>query len=712
MFSLSVTAVTGADGVTVGTLQAQRTELGETICAHLELQASRCVVAFIGDAISTTSDSSSTSAVDDISFTVLVNGFSSSSSAELAHDNLQFYLTESPSFSVLLQSTGSGFTADFAARSGLQLLAVMYVGGSVADVSAEDSDSSRLGYSCDLTASLRLSWEVISVGDGVTPGSASGLVQLSLEMIQSGAVSTWFGGGIVQHDVLSMVPSQGTAPNVVYLYLPSSQTVGEYTMEGYSASAIHSDPRRRIDSGVIGVVDTLQSTAITMQRSRVTGVDTDPALLLDSASGFHTLIWAHGGVWPSAHSRTNRGFTDVYWLSGECVTVPEAEASTWIIFLALFMALLLMASIMVRLRAVQVVVFLRSSIGSYLPWLCLPSELIGLSINTLLFCVAFLAIVMMYISLTAQFYIDERGYDATRAFGSATGYAALYLVAITILPVSKTSLWLKLLHIPYDRATKFHRWCALLTVTLITLHLFITIDFWGTKMVLTLDISSQVGTVYPAFGCLALVCFWSMAITASYPMRVWSYELFQSLHIGCFIGGMVFIMLHAQEKYVGFRVLLLPLILYAIDLCCRLYQQLTPVKVISATSPVPGYVQLTLSTDKISASQVQPGNYCFLHIKEANSFNQYQWHPISICKYNANSQEMTFVLKAVGNWTGKVCSLVRIESALTVRMYGPFGKLSLELGPNKEGICAYNTIVLIGGGIGEYRPPHFRFVTS
>lgn len=720
MFSLAVTAITSGDGVTVETMQGKSSVLGGTICAHLGLKATLCLVAFIGDApplsatgatpLSAATVGTSINETYDISFTVLVNGFSSNASAVLAKDKLRLYLSESPSVSFAsydsVTAFGSGFIADFATNSGVQLLGVDYLTGTVSDVSAGGGEggSSRLGYSCDITDSLRLSWEVVSVGDGITVGRPGGLVYMSLLMEKStaGSVSPWFGGGIVSHDTLSMVASSGSGPNVVYLYLPSRQAVGEYIIGGYSASGIAADTRHRVDAGIVGVATTTTAQAISILRSRLTGVEADPALQLDSEAGFNTFMWAHGGTWPGQHSgRSSRGFSDVYWLSGECVATPEAESITWVIFVSVFVALLLGSSFMVRIRAPKVCTFFQSSIGLYVPLSCMQTEVIGLSISAVLFCLLFLATVFLYIVVSAQFYIEEKGYDATRAYGSATGYAALFLVSITTLPVSKTSLWLRLLHIPYDQATKFHRWCAMLTVSLITLHLFITASFWGLSNALSLDLNKQIGAVYPAFGCLAFGCFWLMAITASYPMRVWSYELFQHMHLVCFVFAVLFIALHASENYVGTFVLLVPLLLYATDWCCRLYQQISPVQVISATSTAPGYAQITIAAKHISSSKVQPGNYCFLHIREANGLCQYQWHPISICKYDKNTQEMTFVIKDVGNWTRKVCALVRDKSLLTVRMYGPYGKLSVELGPNSDGVVTYNTIVFIAGGIGK-----------
>jgi hypothetical protein len=128
---------------------------------------------------------------------------------------------------------------------------------------------------------LKLSWEVMVGGGGVTVGSAGGQVQMTLLMTQSSSgsgssgsgVVPWFGGGIVSSDALSMVSTSPSASHIVYMYLPSRHEVGAYALSGYSASAINTESQHRVDSGVVGVVTTSDSTAIVMQRSRLTGVE-------------------------------------------------------------------------------------------------------------------------------------------------------------------------------------------------------------------------------------------------------------------------------------------------------------------------------------------------------------------------------------------------------------------------------------------------------
>ena len=634
-------------------------------------------------------------------FTVVINGFSSSANAQTADQALKSYLA-APS------NATSSFLTDFASNSGVTLLSASHESSSVTDVTSIDVNDPNLGFSCDITSALRLSWGIESVGDGESVGSAGGSIQLSLHMSTSGGTMVWFGAGIVNHNELSMVSASSSVANAVYLYIPSTQEVGEFTLDGYSASSINRDVRYRHDSGVVGIVTNSNGVTIHIRRSRLTGVDSDPGLNLDTPTGFNTLMWAHGGVWPNQHSTKNRGFVDVRWASGECESVPEAEVVTGIIFIALFAVLLLFACLVVRLKSVVSeslftrLSFFRNAIGLYIPLPCMPLEFIGLSVNSVLFCAGFLCILLIFIVLTADFYEEEKGYDVDRAYASATGYASLFLTGVTTLPVSKTSLWLKLLHLPYDRATKFHRCCALLSVSMMMLHLLLSIKFWGASETLIFNLAEQVGTVYPAHGLLAVIFFCCMAVTASYPMRVMSYEIFQSAHIVCFLCGITFIIYHTQIGGAGIRILLGPLLLYAFDVLLRLYQQFMPVRVVKMDVPVPGYVVLTLVSDKINPDSVQPGNYCFLHVKEASGLFQYQWHPISISAFNKKTREMTFVVKNVGNWTSNLHRLVQNKKTITVRMYGPYGRLGIDLGlSSNRGKVDFNAVVLVSGGIGE-----------
>lgn len=124
-------------------------------------------------------------------------------------------------------------------------------------------------------------------------------------------------------------------------------------------------------------------------------------------------------------------------------------------------------------------------------------------------------------------------------------------------------------------------------------------------------------------------------------------------------------------------------------------------EVISVVSPFSKYVVLKVKAQHVQ--DVKPGQYCMVNIAVASYF---QWHPISICSYNKDSHEVTFIIKNVGDWTADICNAVNSSSSdevmqnFKVRLYGPFGKLRFNLGADLNNVYYYEKIILVAGGIG------------
>ena len=719
MYSLTTSVVTS--GVTVSQLQGASDTLASTISGHLSLATALCTVTFIGDApltIPLTTHTTSGSGEYDVMFSILLIEFTSSDMANIVDEKLKVYLTDATTTTTTtvvsaVVNSNVTFIDDFSVASGLTLSGIMHVSSVVWNVSPAVGMQRR--YSCDITPSLRLAWDIESSGDGVSEGRSGGSVVMSLHMMREGGHTPWFAGGVVDKDAVSMVTT--TTPHVVYLYTPSRGDVGVYTIGGYASSDIVRDSRYRVDTGVVGVVTTNERTSLSLQRSRVTGVASDAELMLDTEGGFNTLIWAHGGTWPTAHtsSSTARGFTDVYWSTGQCVNavVEEIPIVAAIIFVLLLITLLIVAAILVRIQSKSTVLTLLQSgsgVGSLLHsttscWSYLPIEISGLSINEVIFCVIFLAFVAIYIEVTARFYIENVGYLPERAYGRATGFSSLLLVGITTLPVTKTSLWMHLLRLPYDRAMKYHRVCAAVSVVVMTVHAWMEVKYWGWDAVVSSDIYMRTGVAYPVSGVVAAVALWVMSLSASLRSSV-RYELFQWLHSGCFVSAIVCIIAHTRESSSGVNVLCVPLLLYVCDVTYRLYRLMSPVTLTKSSTTVSGYVELTVSSSRFTTSDIRPGSYYFLHVSECSSgcvwmWQYYQSHPISVCKFSKESNEITFVIKAVGDWSSEVSAAVARRAPVTVRMHGPYGRVGLDLGPSPVGVFPYRCVTLVAGGIGE-----------
>ena len=338
---------------------------------------------------------------------------------------------------------------------------------------------------------------------------------------------------------------------------------------------------------------------------------------------------------------------------------------------------------------------LRQLLPAYIP---LTHDLAAFSLRSIIAMASYMAIVAVFLKQTADYYENDEGYDTDRAYSFSLGYGALFCAALTIIPVNKSGIIVVLFRIPYDRATKFHRICGALTMLLVLVHAIQISDFWGSSEVLTMDTSKELGEAYPAYGLLAACCFGAMALTAPYPMRSRAYELFQLVHC-LFLPAMIFIMLHVPKSG---KILIIPLVLYGLDGIYRFYQKVLPVENQSVSSPYSKYTVLKVTAKHIE--NILPGQYCLVNIAEASFF---QWHPISICSYDRETHELTFIIKNVGDWTAKICDVVNSAASegkgaeLKVRLTGTYGRIRFDLGAHPENnTYSYDNLILVAGGIG------------
>jgi predicted ferric reductase len=394
----------------------------------------------------------------------------------------------------------------------------------------------------------------------------------------------------------------------------------------------------------------------------------------------------------------------VYWLEGACVSSSENDPDTGKWFFLYLLILLVMGVVAAHLdrtalKDLQVMYHLRRTLRQLLPsYIPLTHDLAAFTLRSSIAMATFLAIVTIFLKQTANFYEDERGYDTGRAYSFSLGFAALFCAGLTIIPVNKTGIIVTLFRIPFDRATKFHRICGALTMLLVMVHAIQIVDFWGQSEVISLDTAKKVGDeAYPAYGLLAACCFGAMALTAPHPMRSRCYELFQLAHC-LFLPAMVLIMLHVPKPGM---ILIAPLALYALDVVYRLYQQFLPVENVSISSPYSKYTVLKVKAKHVE--DIKPGQFCMVNIASASFF---QWHPISICSYDRETHELTFIVKNVGDWTANICNVVNstdstaILDKFKVRLRGPYGRIRFDLGADGSGLYRYEKLILVAGGIG------------
>jgi hypothetical protein len=151
-----------------------------------------------------------------------------------------------------------------------------------------------------------------------------------------------------------------------------------------------------------------------------------------------------------------------------------------------------------------------------------------------------------------------------------TGELNFINLAFIMLPVTRNSIWTVLIGISYERAIRFHRYMAYLTMVTLLVH---GVGMWvayadnGTLEYATTFAISPVTKWSNLSGMLALLCFLVMATTQLVRRTHW--ELFYYVHISFMPLGMVFSYLHMPSvlAFAGPAIFL-----YIVDLCIRAYK--------------------------------------------------------------------------------------------------------------------------------------------
>ena len=279
------------------------------------------------------------------------------------------------------------------------------------------------------------------------------------------------------------------------------------------------------------------------------------------------------------------------------------------------------------------------------------------------------------------------------------GHLTAVHLTLTVLPVSRSSVWHAVFGISFERAIKWHRFVARATGALVLLHALLIIRANGLSILFsTTPLRNGMAAVY---GSLAAACIFLMAATAISLIRRGLFELFYYVHLPLFASTMVFASLHsAYARYY----LIAPLLAIAVDWAIRLARRCRAVQVVDATCLVNEeeglwrVAKLTLRARMIP----EPGQYVFLNVP---SLSLLQWHPFSISSLpepTADRSESTFTLHLLdmgkGTYTSDVCDALAASelaggSSLSVSLDGPYGSLTIPY-------TLYPTLLMVAGGIG------------
>ena len=260
-----------------------------------------------------------------------------------------------------------------------------------------------------------------------------------------------------------------------------------------------------------------------------------------------------------------------------------------------------------------------------------------------------------------------------------TGTSVVIATAMAYSLACHNSIWTIFIGIPFERTVAYHKFAAVLAIFLGIWH----------------GVSAYVGhNNKPGVNLLYLtgwICEGSMLTLGAFSfswIRRKHFEVFYKVHVPVAILAGLTGMMHASCISV-----LGPAVgLWLLDVSIRMHYIQTvqhQVQFARANQLADGKV-VRLSLPK--CLEYSGGQYCFVCVPELSLF---QWHPFSISSA-PHEPQVTFHVRALGDWTQKLCSLAAQEKELKVLIEGPYGAPMINIHTDKE----YQHFLLISGGIG------------
>jgi predicted ferric reductase len=300
----------------------------------------------------------------------------------------------------------------------------------------------------------------------------------------------------------------------------------------------------------------------------------------------------------------------------------------------------------------------------------------------------YLASVLLYLAAAAVTFAE-----AERDYVFVAGQLTAIHMALTLLPTARTSFWTGIFGISFERAIKWHRWVARVTVAIMSAHGITMLQRFTTDEILgsrsTEKTAEGLGNLW---GFLTWICVGIMFLFAYEPIRRKTFEMFYYTHY-LFILAYIFACLHSSTCFwlsVG------PMILYGFDRVVRFVRSRRIVKVLDAkVFDRPGGERITNLELSIPGFHFSGGDYCFLNVP---ALGLMQWHPFSISSFpNQAGDPFTFHILDMGpgSWTHALSTRAADLKSGKIPIYvdGPYGSLSLNP-------FDYPYVVLCCGGVG------------
>ncbi|KAL7001869.1 Ferric reduction oxidase 7, chloroplastic [Sarracenia purpurea var. burkii] len=331
------------------------------------------------------------------------------------------------------------------------------------------------------------------------------------------------------------------------------------------------------------------------------------------------------------------------------------------------------------------------------------AELIGVLIFSAFIIWSVSAYTIQNLNILSKFELTfkEESYLMLELTGLRFGLIGLFCLAFLFLPISRGSILLRLIDIPFEHATRYHVWLGHLTMLIFTLHGLFYIIAWAVQGRLLREILDWKNNgVANLPGVISLAAGLFMWMTSLLPVRRQNFELFFYTH-QLYIVFVLFFAMHVGDFV--FSIAAGGIFLFILDRFLRFCQSRRTVNVISATCLSCGTLELVLS--KPENLQYNALSFIFLQVRELSWL---QWHPFSVSSSPLDGKyHISILIKVLGEWTAKLRESIlngpeenlQIEQPLqphsnvTVSVEGPYGHES----PYH---LMYENLILVAGGIG------------
>ncbi|CAM0904501.1 unnamed protein product [Alopecurus aequalis] len=285
--------------------------------------------------------------------------------------------------------------------------------------------------------------------------------------------------------------------------------------------------------------------------------------------------------------------------------------------------------------------------------------------------------------------------------GAYFGSVGLFCMIFLFLPVSRGSVLLRLIDIPFEHATRYHVWLGHLTMALFTLHGLCYVISWFLEGHLIEELIEwkEIGVAHLA-GVISLAAGLLMWVTSLHPVRKRFFELFFYTH-QLYVVFIVFLVLHVGDFV--FSIAAGAVFLFMLDRFLRFWQSRAKVDIVSAACRPCGTVELVFS--KPASLRYNALSFIFVQVRELSFL---QWHPFSVSSSPMDGRyHMSILIKVLGTWTDQLKSIITdVEEKktrngsdqsqtgrMTASIEGPYGHES----PYH---LMYENLILVAGGIG------------